>query len=251
MSAESAKILADAVNEYFSPYEVEDLCRQHGIELEYSGSSPNFLKLAGILVADRNSPVNRRFLLSLLKVLQGRCSQQIQNVGREDKLYHQQMNLQLKGLLQLLSEERPQPAIAKPARAGPASRRSQLVEFFGRATTPVTVVDADVGVATLDCLRKVATPIRLLTAERDQGFEADFTRAVKYFRERGKAIEMRLQAEINDRILAFNHRCWLLGSSLKQVDQPNFTRIEIIDCRDAIIRRLEECWGQAETVIFA
>ena len=46
MQAETTNILADAIKEYYGDYELEELCNQFNIEMDYLGVSPNHKKLA-------------------------------------------------------------------------------------------------------------------------------------------------------------------------------------------------------------
>jgi hypothetical protein len=41
MKKETINILADAIKEYYGDYELEDLCNQFNIEVDYLGVSPN------------------------------------------------------------------------------------------------------------------------------------------------------------------------------------------------------------------
>ena len=83
-----------------------------------------------------------------------------------------------------------------------------LVAFFGRAKTDVTVVDTDLGDATLDCLKKVQSRIKLLTCQQPDRFEQNFTKALSHFRQKGRKIEIRMHADIHDRYIVFNDKCW-------------------------------------------
>jgi hypothetical protein len=252
MNAENIKILADGIKEYFSQYELEDLCRRLDIGIEYSGTSPNLNRLAGDVLKEPHLDPNRRFLKTVLGELIERCHQQVQNANREDNLYHQQMILQLRQLSQTLNQDKhakPKPREVTPKPA--LSPRSSLVEFFGQAQTAVTIVDAELGAGTLDGLRAVDYPIRLLTKLPSEGFDKGFTRALKFFRERGKKIELRLDNSIHDCLVLFNHRCWLLGCPLKDASKGTLNMIEIIDSRDAVSGIVKNNWRRAELLIIS
>jgi hypothetical protein len=249
MNPENIKNLADAVKDYFSQYELEDLCRRFGIVLSYSGTSPNLRRFAGDILSNPHADQNRQFLHTLIGALQKRCQEQIQNTAREDKLYHQQMILQLNQLKQSLSLDKADAPAPESLPEPGESIRSNLVEFFSRAGTAVTVVDADPAAGTLDCLRKVAHPIRLLTKEPRGGFDQNFIRALKVLHECDKTIELRLHPDIHDRVILFNRRCWFIGGPLKDATNTPFTLIEVIDNRDAISDRVENMWQTAEMLI--
>jgi hypothetical protein len=249
MDPENVKNLDDALKDYFSQYELEDLCRRFGVVLNYSGTSPNLRRLAEDLLSNPQTDQNRQFLHTLIGELLKRCQEQIQNTTREDNLYHKQMILQLDQLkLSLSPDKAGAPTLESYPEPG-ASIRSNLTEFFGRAATAVTVVDADPAAATLDCLQKVAHSIRLLTKEPRGGFDQNFVRVLKTLNERGKTIEMRLHPDIHDRVILFDRRCWLAGGPLKDAANTSFTLIEVIDNRDAIIDRVENMWQAAELLI--
>lgn len=249
MDPENVKNLADALKDYFSQYELEDLCRRFGVVLNYSGTSPNLRRLAGDILSKPQADQNRQFLHTLISELLERCQEQIQNTTREDNLYHKQMILQLNQLKQSLSPDKAGAPVPESLPESGASIRSNLAEFFGRADTAVTVVDADSAAGTLDCLQKVAHPIRLLTKEPSGGFDQNFIRVLKTLNERGKTIEMRLHPDIHDRVILFDHRCWLAGGPLKDAANASFTLIEVIDNRDAISDRVENMWLAAELLI--
>lgn len=249
MNSENVKILADAVKEYFSQYELEDMCRQLNIDLNYSGTSPNLQRLAGDLLTNSHSDRNRRLLKTLLTALLKRCHEQIQNATREDNLYHKQMSLQLRQLNQFLSTDKPVAVAPKASPFPPVSTRSNLVDFFSRAKTVVTLTDSNLGAGTLDCLRKVEQPIRLLTADAVEGFDKNFIQALKYFRDRSRTLELRWHGSLHDRVVFFNNRCWLASGPLKDAVHESFKMIEVVDSRDAIAGTLERKWQEAEIII--
>jgi hypothetical protein len=110
-------------------------------------------------------------------------------------------------------------------------------------------VDADPAAGTLDCLQEVAHPIRLLTKEPKGGFDQNFIRVLKTLNDRGKTIKLRLRPDIHDRVILFDHRCWLAGGPLKDAANTSFTLIEVVDNRDAISDRVENMWQAAEILI--
>jgi hypothetical protein len=249
MDTENVKNLADAIKDYFSQYELEDLCRRFGIDLNYSGTSPNLRRLAGDILSKPHADRNREFLHTLISELLKRCQEQIQNTTCEDNLYHQQMILQLNQLKQSFNPDKAGAPAPDSFPVPQESIRSNLAEFFGRAGTAVTVVDADPAADTLDSLQKVAHPIRLLTKEPKGGFDQNFFRVLKTLRKHGKTIELRLHPDIHDRVILFNRRCWLAGGPLKDGANTPFTLIEVIDNRDAISDRVENMWQVAELLI--
>ncbi|HKQ08157.1 MAG TPA: hypothetical protein VJ464_23730 [Blastocatellia bacterium] len=129
----------------------------------------------------------------------------------------------------------------------PFSAKSQVREFLAAAETSITIVDAYVGLGTLDCLRDVIYPIRLLTGQKPQSVENGFDRALKQFASEGYAIEVRQHPKLHDRYISFNERCWLVGSSLKDAGKKAFNVIEFVDGKEAIASEIETKWQNAQT----
>jgi hypothetical protein len=69
------------------------------------------------------------------------------------------------------------------SRSGDRRRRRQTlhgeVGFLERAEIPTLVVDAYIGVGTLDCFRTTKVPILLLTGSQNNSIEAGFENALK------------------------------------------------------------------------
>jgi hypothetical protein len=51
MKKETINILADAIKEYYGDYELEDLCNQFNIEVDYLGVSPNHKRFLNQTIA--------------------------------------------------------------------------------------------------------------------------------------------------------------------------------------------------------
>ena len=250
MYTESVKTLAEAVNEYFSQYELEELCGRFEIHLVYSGTKPDHLKLAQNLMSDLDSVKNRRFLQALVDNLLARCRQTIENLPMSDDLYHQQMIPQLQKFKKLLAQRRP---TARTAGQKPEVKlggfRSSLESFFAGARTEVTVVDTELGAAVLEFLIRVKKPIRLLTCQSIESIERDFLHSLRLFRGKGHRVDIRRDADINDRVILFNKRCWLAGMSLKYAAEGDFGLIEVIDFKAAIVKKIQTQWKKAETIV--
>lgn len=250
MYTESVKTLAEAVNEYFSQYELEELCGQYEIRLVYSGTKPDHLRLAKNLMSDLDAGKNRRFLHALVDDLLARCRQTIENLPMSDDLYHQQMIPQLQRFKQLLAQRRPTTKIAgKKTEVKLGGVRSSLESFFAGAQTEVTVVDTELGAAVLEFMARVNKPIRLLTRQSIESIERDFLNSLKLFRNKGHKVDIRRHADINDRVILFNKRCWLAGMSLKYAAEGDFGLIEVIDFKAAIIKKIQAQWKKAEAIV--
>lgn len=250
MTTESAKTLAEAMNEYFSQYELEELCSQFKIRLYYSGTKPDHLKLANNLIADLESEKNRRFLHALADDLLSRCQQTIENLPMGDNLYHQQMIPQLQKCKRLLSQRKSVSRDAgRQADVRLSDGRISLEVFFSGARTEVTVVDTKLAAAIFEFMDKVKKPIRFLTRQSPEDFDRNFFAALKQFRQKGHSVEIRRHADIHDRFILFNKRCWISGKSLKDAAAGNYELIETIDFKGLIFRKIKDRWGEAEAII--
>jgi hypothetical protein len=249
MAAESIKTLVDAVNEYYSQYELEDLCSQHNITLDYSGTKPDHMKLAKNVLANIDAGSNRRFMKALLEDLLVRCQDTIENLPLGDNLYHQQMIPQLQKLKRYLDAPKPAAKVAQPSATKSPTPKSNLVELFSRAKTEVTVVDTTLDAATFECLRKVKSPIRLLTRQEVVSLDQNFFRALKMFRSKGGTVELRRYADIHNCCILFNNRCWLASMSIKNAGKAEFSIVEVVDFKSLIAGRIKNWWETAEPII--
>jgi hypothetical protein len=250
MYTESAKTLAEAMSEYFSQYELEELCGQFDIHIVYSGTKPDHLKLAKNLMSNLESGKNRRFLHTMVEDLLARCRQTIENLPTSDDLYHQQMIPQLQKFKRLLAQRRPSAAAAgRQTEIKLGTIRSSLESFFAGARTEVIVVDAELGAAALEFMAKVKHPIRLLTRQTIEDFERDFFNSLKRFRNKGHSVEIRRHTDVHDRLILFNNRCWLAAVSLKDAAEGDFGLIEVTDYKEPISRIVQDRWREAEAII--
>ena len=117
--------------------------------------------------------------------------------------------------------------------------------LLGSAATPLTVVDNWVGPATLDCLRDVQQPIRLLTGQHPAAISDGFDRAFRDFQAEGFNIEVRRCAKLHDRYVTFNDRCWLVGSSLKDAGKKGLNILEFVDLKGPLLADIEGKWREA------
>jgi hypothetical protein len=249
MAAENIKTLIDAINEYFSQYELEDLCSQYNISLDYSGTKPDHTKLAQKLLTYTDDGNNRRFLKALLEDLLGKCRETIENLPLQDNLYHQQMIPQLQELKRYLNAPKPTARAAQPSVAISPTSKSSLVELFSRAKTDVTLVDTAPGAGSFECLRKVKSPIRLLTRKEAVNLDQNFIRALKMFRSKGRTVELRRYVDIQNCCILFNNRCWLASTSIKNAGNADFNIVEVVDFKSLIAGRINNWWEAAETIM--
>lgn len=50
---------------------------------------------------------------------------------------------------------------------------------------------------------------------------------------------------LHDRLIAFNDRCWLVGSSLKDAGSKDFHLTELVDSKKAVVDAVEDKWQAA------
>lgn len=117
---------------------------------------------------------------SILGALEQRNKTAIARTDWERREAHQYATPKIEKLLAALRE----PGVAREivvAEDKPFTAKSEVREFLERAETPTLVVDAYVGVGTLDCFRTMKVPIRLLTGTHNNSMEAGFENALKAF----------------------------------------------------------------------
>jgi hypothetical protein len=87
----------------------------------------------------------------------------------------------------------------------------------------------------------------LLTGSRANSVESGFENALKEFQSEGFQIDVKQHNRLHDRHLAFNERCWLVGSSLKDAGKKAFHTIEIVDGRKEVLAAMEAKWQEGES----
>jgi hypothetical protein len=134
---------------------------------------------------------NTRFLV---EELVGRCetrnSEGIAHTTWERRDFHHNMAPVVTETRALLETEAAPGEITLPA-GNPFSAKSKVRELLETSTGEVFVVDPYVGVGTLDCLRGLNVPIRLLTANHAQAIEPDFARNLAAFVAEGHNVTVR------------------------------------------------------------
>lgn len=248
MKLETANILADAIKEYYGDYELEELCNQFNIEIDYLGVSPNHKKLANKLVS-KKSHNYQQCLEKILPDLSQRCNYRILNSTWESNVFDEQMLGHLKKLQYLLSRER-KSSNAEEIANFVFKTKAEPIKFFGMAKTTVTVVDTHIGTTTLECLKQVKHPIRLLTRKGEETFPGGFGDILKKFRSGGHDLEIRRHVVLNDRYFFLNGRCWLVSASLNAVGNKLLSIIECVDAKSAIAKGIEQKWREAEIYPF-
>jgi len=241
-------VLAEVLELYYSFDELMEMASIFDVnfpeEAIWRSGRFNWLAAARQLVERIDHGNHYKMLESLLSALEQRNKTAIARTDWERRDAHQCATPKIEQLAAALGE----PGIAREivvAEEKPFTAKAEVREFLERAETPILVVDPYVGVGTLDCLRTMKFPIRLLTGSHGNSVEAGFEAALKAFQAEGFQIEVRQHGKLHDRHLAFNERCWLVGSSLKDAGKKAFHTTEIVDAKVEVLAALEAKWNSA------
>lgn len=244
MSTKAIEILSDAIKEYYGNYELEELCNQFNVDVDYLGVNLNHSKLADELVK-KDDYSHRKLLTKLLDDLLQRCNHRILNTTWESNVFDEQMQPQLKRLQILLAKDEGPVKVAEPKNYQ-FKAKSEIIKFFSIAKTAVTLVDTQLGKATFECLKNVQTPLRLLTSRESEALVSGFDEILKGYCANCPDVEIRRHIMIHDRYIFFNGRCWLASNSLNLIDSKTLYIIECVDAKSAIARGIEQKWREAK-----
>lgn len=240
-------ILAELLQEYYEPGELRDVAQLFGIELPElwsSSTKQEWLALVRHVVANLEQGNHRLLLQTLLDQLEVKNVTAIGNTDWERRTAHERLRPKIAELRVEFDQAAVPTEIAVPE-GSPFTAKAQIRELLATASTPVLVVDPYVGVVTLDCLRSVGTSVRILTGGLPTSIESGFDSALTDFKKEGFQIEVRRAPMLHDRHLAFNDRCWLVGSSLKDAGKKAFHCMEIVDLKAPVVQALEAKWSAA------
>ena len=239
-------LLAEALEAYYGPDDLTPIAELVDFELPYSEYSGkvDYMKLAKTLLLNPELGRNKDFLAAIVASLGSRNDKMIAITDWERRDYHYGMQPRIQSFLKAVGVgSTPAEVAVKPN--SPFTAKAEARELLLAATTPVTVVDNYIGIATLDCVRVVSHPLRILTGTNEQAIEKGFDRALKEFLSEGRLIEVRRHPKLHDRYIILNGRCWLVGSSLKDAGKKMFSMIEATDTRETIIGDVEQKWQEA------
>ncbi len=213
------------------------------LEWDHKRNEPSHVRIANRLLTEMEHGNNRRILEALLPSLFVRCSEMIAKTSWERRDYHQGMEARLKQLRPLLDGQAT-PIEISVSDDRPFTAKSEIRDLVAKTDGPVFLVDAYVGISTLDCFREVSHPLRILTGQQKQSIEPGFDAAVKDFRAEGRTLEIRRHPKLHDRYLIFNDRCWLVGSSIKDAGKKALNVIECLDSKEVIVADAEKKWTE-------
>ena len=245
MKTENIEILSDAVKEYFGNYELEELCGRFNVEIEHLGVNPDHQKLVTRLMGDISRENHRRFLEDILSKLLRRCEDRILNTTWEVNVFDEHMLPQLKRLQGIIAGGQKSVAKAKIANHF-IKEQSQLIKFLGNAKTSLTILDTEIGLATLDSIQLVKTPVRLLIGQSRHDIATNLDGKLIQMRKQGRDIEVRHHLKLNDRFIIFNGRCWMASCSLPEVGQVILSLIECVDTKPVVVKEIGRKWREAK-----
>ena len=241
-------LLAEAIKTYVPARELLELCEIFSTDIPLEDQGPNYLQLADTLISRPEHGSNREFLNALVPLVLSRNDERYAHTGFEKQYCHQAFGARMQPLSQLVGDPMVQTSVTVQENQ-PFSAKSEARDLLGKAETLVTVVDAYIGIGTLDCLRDVQHPIRILTGNKDKSIENGFERSLKDFRGEGYEVEVKTHSKLHDRYLLVNERCWLVGSSLKDAGKKTFNILEIGDFRVLVQAEVDKKWHEGSVVL--
>ena len=244
MEREYIEILASALEEYFGQYEFIEICGQFCLTIEYIGKHPNRKKLATKLIT-HNRGNNLKFLEIIVPNLVRRCEERILNNTWEVNIFDEQMLPQLKSLQKFVDDKKKSHDGTKSLNLT-FTAKEQIDQLLSKCKTVLTIVDMQIGKTTFDCLKKVQTPIRLLTRQAPQDAAAKIKGYVDEYRKDGRNIEIRRLLSLNDRFILFNGRCWLANRSFVDVGKATLSLTECVDTHSIIVKDIGRRWREAK-----
>lgn len=229
---------------YFTLEEFAELAELFEVQIDaLKKHEPRWLSVCREITAKLEHGNTRAFVDNILECAELRNNDEVAHQTWERRDFHIAMVSVLSGTRGLLSGSATPSEITVSAGYG-FTAKSKVRELVAAATTDLFIVDPYIGLGTLDCLRDVAVPIRLLTGSHPQAIEPDFERAITSFIAEGHKLLVRRAKTLHDRHLTFNDRCWLVGGSLKDAGKKPFHCIEIVD-KATVVADLENHWLNA------
>jgi hypothetical protein len=246
MDISHVPILADATKTYYENLEIIELGALTNLDIDFGGTDVNFshIKFARLLITQIEHDNRRRFLEIIVPSLLNRARQGAAGSKWDAQEFHRRMVSNLELIANALDEGKLPEEVSVPANK-PFTAKSEVRELVAATETILTIVDNYVGIGTLDCLRDVKHPIRLLTGLHHNSIASGFDSGLKDLLTEGYKVEVRQHAKLHDRFILFNNRCWLVGSSLKDAGKKILNIIECVDVKDIIVSEVEQKWSEA------
>jgi len=246
MDISHVPILADATKTYYEDIEIIELGGLTNLDLDFSGTDVNFshIKLARLLITQIEHDNRRRFLEIIVPSLLNRAREGAARSKWDAQEFHRRMVSNLELIANALDEGKLPEEVSVPENK-PFTAKSEVRELVAATETTLTIVDNYVGIGTLDCLRDVKRPIRLLTGQHPNSIASGFDSGLKDLLAEGYKVEVRQHPKLHDRFILFNNRCWVVGSSLKDAGKKILNIIECVDVKDTIVSEVEQKWSEA------
>lgn len=245
MAPELALKLVSIFEAYFDGEELRDLSKLFAVRLDsLEAGELRWLAVASELISRLEHGNTRRLVDNLLDLAEMRCSDGVAHTSWDTQDFNRSMASVIRDAREILAATAAPSEIAIVA-GSIFSAKSKVRELLETASEEVFIVDPYIGLGTLDCVRGLAIPVRILTSIETSAIEKGFERALSDYASESHQIEIRRAPGLHDRHLVFNERCWLIGGSLKDAGKKPFHCIEIVDKR-LVIDDLEERWRIAE-----
>jgi hypothetical protein len=243
-------IFADAMRCYYNDEELRSIFQLFGAELPTSYDNngvelPDYIEIAKRLLVSPEDGQNLGLARSLIEGVSSRALEKAGTTQWDAQEHHREMSSRISRLLPLLQTQTLATEITTPPNH-PFFAPSKIRDLLSGANGEVFLVDNYIGLRTLDCLRDLNHPIRILTGTKNQSIQTGFSDAMSDFRKEKHTIEVRRHSDLHDRYLIFNNRCYLIGSSIKDAGKKDFAMIECNDQAPEIISSAEKKWNEAK-----
>lgn len=183
MNVSHVPVLADAIKTYYEDTkELIDLCELVDLDLDFGGSEIDFsyVKFSRLLVTQMEHDNRRRFLETIVPSLLNRAREGAAHSKWDAQEFHRRMVDNLEQIAGSLHEGRLPEEVSIPENK-PFTAKSEIRDLISAAETTVTIVDNYVGIGTLDCLRGIELPIRLLIGQHPNSIANGFNSSLKDF----------------------------------------------------------------------
>ena len=246
---QAAETLADALKEYYSAYEVDDICSNAGISVDYRGSEPDYHKFALKLSSKAYQEPIQNFLRQICSDLIVRVQEKMELASAEDVIFHQQMQDQIQEHLHYLLDK---PIVLDSVRtdeSGYLDTLQKVQDFFKTAKGNMIIVDPYIDPRSLACFWWVKNRVRYLTRSDTIGTRSVLDDALEICRNKGIQIAVRCHTTIEDHYISFNDRCWIADTSLHEIHKKPLNLIEINDYAKMILNDIARKWEDAEALV--
>ncbi len=247
MDTSYVPILADALKVYYEDEkDLIELCELIDLDLDFGGSEIDFsyMKFSKLLITEIEQDNRRRFLETLVPSLLNRAKEGAANSKWDAQDFHRKMIENIVNIAKSLNQHK-LPEEVSVSENKPFAAKSEVRELLSAAESTITIVDNYIGIGTLDCIRDVKQPIRIVTGDRPASIASGFDSGLRDLLAEGYQVEVRQHSKLHDRFILFNDRCWLVGSSLKDAGKKIFNIIEVVGVKDSIVSEVEQKWSEA------